>query len=142
MKTMIACAAVGLGALLCSPAPSHAASRVTITGEVVDTWCSVAGIMFGYGTAHHQCAVWCAIGGIPVSIHGDDGKTYMVLRIEEDDVTVANPRIVRIQTHKVTVDGDLVQRDGVNYLIVSKVADDKGIVNLTQDEYGVQPFGE
>jgi hypothetical protein len=98
--------------------------------------------MFGYGTAHHQCAVWCAIGGIPVSIHGDDGKTYMVLRIEEDDVTVANPRIVRIQTHKVTVDGDLVTRDGVNYLIVSKVADDKGVVNLTQDEYGVQPFGE
>ena len=63
--------------------------------------------MFGYGTAHHQCAVWCAIGGIPVSIHGDDGNVYVVLRIEGDDASVANPRIVTIQTHQVTVDGDL-----------------------------------
>ena len=41
-----------------------------------------------------------------------------------------------------TVDGDLHVRDGVNYLLVTKVADDKGVVNMTQDEYGVQPFGE
>jgi hypothetical protein len=117
-------------------------TRVTVTGEVVDTWCSVSGIMFGYGTAHHQCAVWCAIGGIPVSINGTDGKVYVVLRIEGDDGSVANPRVVTIQTHKVTVDGDLYERDGVRYLLVSKVADDNGIVNMTQDEYGVQPFGE
>jgi hypothetical protein len=137
-------AAILLAAVFVAVVPSvaRAADRVTVTGEVIDTWCAVSGIMFGYGTAHHQCAVWCAIGGIPVSIAGDDGKTYMVLRVEEDDDSVANPRIVRIQTHQVTVDGDLVQRDGVNYLIVSKVADDMGIVNLTQDEYGVQPFGE
>ncbi len=28
------------------------------------------------------------------------------------------------------------------YLIVTQVADDQGIVNLTHDEYGVQPFGD
>ncbi len=115
--------------------------RVQVTGEVVDTWCAVTGIMFGFGTAHHQCAVWCAIGGIPVSIRDDAGDFYMVLRIEEDDVSVANPRIVTIQTHQVTVDGDLVERDGVKYLLVSKVADDKGVINLTHDEYGIVPFG-
>ena len=142
MRRLAFASAVAALAMGCPTAPSAAATRVTVTGEIVDTWCSVSGIMFGYGTAHHQCAVWCAIGGIPVSIAGDDGKTYMVLRIEEDDQSVSSPRVVRIQTHTVTVDGDLVQRAGVNYLIVSKVADDKGIVNLTQDEYGVQPFGE
>jgi hypothetical protein len=47
---------------------------------------------------------------------------------------------VTIQTHQVTVDGDLYVRDGVNYLIVHKVADDKGVVNLTHKEHGVQPF--
>jgi len=71
---------------------------------------------------------------------GRDGKTYMVLRVEGDDTSVANPKIVSIQTHEVTVDGDLYVRDGVNYLLVNKVADDKGIINLSHKEHGVQPF--
>ena len=97
--------------------------------------------MFAEGTAHHQCAVWCAVGGIPVSIKGDDGQVYMVLRIEDED-PVGNPRVIDIQSHRVTVDGDLYKRDGVNYLIVTQVAEDGGVVNLTHDEYGIQPFGE
>lgn len=120
----------------------EAAERVHVTGELVDTWCSVSGIMFAYGTAHHQCAVWCAVGGIPVSIKAPDGTFYMVLRLDGDDTSVANPRLVDIQTHEVTVDGDLYRRDGVNYLLVDQVASDGGIVNLTHEEYGVVPFGE
>jgi anaerobic selenocysteine-containing dehydrogenase len=117
------------------------AKRVHVTGELIDTWCYVTEIMYSVGTAHHQCAVWCAVGGVPVSVLGEDGKVYVVLRVEDDGTNVANDRLVRIQTHKVTVDGDLYQRDGVSYLIVTQVADDKGIVKLTHDEYGVQPFG-
>lgn len=136
----LALCAAGAGAPVANAAAAPA--RVTVTGEIVDTWCYITEIMYSVGTAHHQCAVWCAIGGIPVSILGDDGTVYMVLRIEGDDTSVANPTIVTIQTHKVTVVGDLYQRDGVNYLIVAKVADDQGIVNLTHEDYGVQPFGE
>jgi hypothetical protein len=136
----------GLGAfgaaLVAGGVSAHAAARVQVTGELLDTWCAVSGIMYGFGTAHHQCAVWCALGGIPVSIRDSAGRTYMILRIEGDDATVSNPRIARIQTHEVVVDGDHVERDGVNYLIVTRIADDKGVVNMTQDEYGVQPFGE
>lgn len=123
-------------------AVTSAPARVTVTGEIIDTWCYVTEIMFAEGTAHHKCAVWCAVGGIPVSILGEDGNVYMVLRIEGDDTSVANPKLVTIQTHKVTVDGDLYERDGVKYLIVNQVADDQGIVNLTHEEYGIQPFGE
>lgn len=127
--------------LLGSAMPTVAAERIQVTGEIVDTWCSITGIMFAYGTAHHQCAVWCAAGGIPVSIKSADGTFYMVLKIEDDATSVANPTILKVQTHNVTVDGELHKRDGVNYLFVSKVADDKGIVNMTHDEYGVVPFG-
>ncbi len=116
--------------------------RVSVTGEIIDTWCYVTEIMYSEGTAHHQCAVWCAVGGVPVSILGEDGQVYMVLRVEGDDTSVSNPKIVEIQTHKVTVDGDLYKRDGVNYLLVNHVADDQGIVNLTHEDYGIQPFGE
>lgn len=123
-------------------APAVAETRVQVTGELVDTWCAVTGIMFAYGTAHHQCAVWCAVGGIPVSIRDAEGNFYMVLRLGDDDVSVANPKLVTIQSHQVTVDGELFERDGVKYLLVDAVADDKGIVNLTHDENGIVPFGE
>ena len=51
-------------------------------------------------------------------------------------------RLVTIASHQVTVEGDLWRRDGVNYLLVDRVADDKGVVNLTHAEYGIVPFGE
>ncbi len=115
--------------------------RVTITGEVIDTWCYITEVMFAEGSAHHQCAIWCAVGGIPVSILGDDGQVYMVLRVEDDDTSVAAPSVLRIQSHHITVIGDLYRRDGTNYILVTSVEDDQGVVNLTHDEWGVVPFG-
>lgn len=136
-------AAVGLLALMIATASTAAPPmRVTVTGEVVDTWCYVTEIMYSVGTAHHQCAVWCALGGIPVSVLGEDGKVYVVLKVEDEETNVASPRLIQIQSHMVTVDGDLYERDGVNYLIVTQVADDQGIVKLTHEEYGIQPFGD
>jgi hypothetical protein len=115
--------------------------RIQIKGELIDTFCTVSEIMFASGTAHYQCAVWCAVGGIPVSVRAEDGEIYMILRIEEDDTSVSNPRLVRIQGHEATVDGELIRRDGVNYILVTTVADDKGVVKLTHTEHGIQPFG-
>ena len=143
MKYFLGVVAAALAALTTTlPALASTPDRVRVTGEIVDTWCYVTEIMDAEGTAHHQCAVWCAVGGIPVSILGEDGNVYMVLKVEGDGDNVANPRIVKIQSHKVTVDGDLYVRDGVRYLVVTQVADDHGIVKLTHEEYGIQPFGE
>ncbi len=97
--------------------------------------------MFAEGTAHRQCAVRCTVGGIPVSTKSDDGQVYMVLRIEGED-PVDNPRVIDIQSHRVTVDGDLYRRDGFNYPIMTQVAEDGGGVNLTHEEYGIMLFGE
>jgi hypothetical protein len=137
-----AAALAAMAMALAGPTAATAAERVRVRGELVDTWCSISGIMYAYGTAHHQCAVWCAVGGIPVSIRADDGTFYMVLKLEGDTQSVANPKLVTIQGHQVTVDGDLHARDGVNYLLVDEVATDQGIVNLTHGEYGIVPFGE
>ncbi len=116
--------------------------RVSVTGEIIDTWCNVTMIMFAEGSGHFQCAVWCAAGGIPVSIKDEDENVYVVLRIEGEDTNVAAPSILRIQAHQVTVEGDLIERDGVKYLLVTQVADDKGIVNLSHEDVGIQPFGK
>ena len=66
----------------------------------------------------------------------------MVLKLGTDDTSVANPAILRIQSHKVTVDGSVYDRDGIKYLVVNKVIDDSGIVNQTHDDYGIQPSGD
>ncbi len=134
-------AAVLLAIGLAGPALAQDGARVTVTGEIADSWCTVSGLMFAKGSAHHQCAVWCALGGIPVAIRDAQGALYLVLRIGDDSDSVANPRIARLMAHEVSVDGELLERDGVKYLLVDKIADDKGVINLTHDEHGIQPFG-
>ncbi|MGL5114931.1 MAG: hypothetical protein ACRC7G_15070 [Beijerinckiaceae bacterium] len=122
--------------------PAVAQTRVKLSGELVDTFCMVTGIMFSSGSAHYQCAVWCAVGGIPVSLKTADGEIYLVLRIEEDEANISNPKLFRIMGHDATVDGELIERDGVKYILVTQVADDKGLIKLTHDEHGIQPFGQ
>lgn len=139
LKTILLAAALTAG--LCASALAAKGERVKLTGEVIDTWCYITEIMFAEGSAHHLCALWCAAGGIPVGILGDDGKVYMVLKIEDDGNNVANPSVLKIQSHQVSVDGDLYVRDGINYLVVNQLRDDKGIVKINHDEWGIQPEG-
>lgn len=135
-------AVLALAAAVATPALAAKGERVKVTGEVIDSWCYITEIMFSEGSAHHQCALWCAAGGIPVGILGDDGKVYMVLKVEDDATSVANPAILEIQSHQVTVDGELYERDGLNYLVVNQVVADEGIVKVNHEEWGIQPFGE
>ncbi len=136
--TMAAAAA----ALWLTAAQAAAPQRVEVTGEVIDSWCYITEIMYPEGTAHHQCALWCAAGGIPVGILGDDGEVYLVLKMGDDTTSVANPTVLDIQSHRVRVDGDLYLRDGMKYLLVDRIITDQGIVNQTHQEFGIQPFGE
>jgi hypothetical protein len=125
--------------------PAHADSgptRVKLTGEIIDSWCQVSGIMgIGTGSAHHQCAIWCATGGVPIGIQGTDGKAYILLKVDDGD-TVGNPTLIDIQTDQVVVDADAYERDGVNYLIVRKILENGGIVLKNDKDYGIVPFGE
>src|SRR5713101_7868165 len=106
--------------------------RIKVAGEIIDSWCQLTGIMGpALGTAHHQCAVWCAVGGVPVGIQGDDGKIYILLKVDGEAGLVGNPTIVDIQTDRVVADADHYERYGVNYLVVTKVLENHGIVNLT-----------
>ena len=147
MKKVVAALAVGiLLPGIGSAAAATSAERVQVTGEVMDTWCYTSEIMGGsdavLGSAHHQCAVWCAAGGIPVGILSDDGQVYMVLKLGDDDTSNANPKILAIQSDRVTVDGELYKRDGINYLLIDQIVSNDGIVNKSHEDYGVIPaFG-
>ena len=121
-----------------TPAPK----RVTVTGEIIDSWCYLSEIMYAQGSAHHQCAIWCARGGVPVGILGEDEKVYVVLMVQSDPAVLESQGIMKVQTNKVTVEGNLYERDSVNYLAIDKIVDNAGIVNDNHDEFDIQPFGE
>ena len=132
-------------ALNVSPALATA-KRVQVQGEIIDTWCYISEIMGGseavLGSAHHQCAVWCAAGGIPVGLLSESGDIYMILKLGDSDVSNANPRILEIQSSRISVDGDLHERDGIKYLLIDPIVSNEGIVNRSHEDYGVIPaFG-
>lgn len=138
---------VALGIGLASSAPAMAADapapkRITVTGEIIDSWCLLSEIMYAQGSAHHQCAVWCARGGVPVGILGEDEQVYVVLKMQDDPAVLENPGIMKVQTNKVTVEGNLYERDSVKYIAIDKIVDNQGIVNHTHEEFDIQPFGE
>ena len=129
-------------ALLAGPALAADGERIKVTGEVIDTWCYFSGVMGGpeavTGSAHHTCALWCAAGGIPVGLLAEDGTVYMVLKWE-GNANVAGDTLLSVQSHEITADGIVHERDGIKYIIVEKVVSDAGITNLNHDDLGVTP---
>lgn len=132
------------GLLACLAAPALAAGeRVQLTGEAIDTWCYFSGVMGGpdavVGSAHHTCALWCAAGGIPIGLLAEDGTVYMVLKWEGDAAVTGGDALLEVASDRLTVDGVLHVRDGVNYVIVDRVVANEGITNRNHEDYGVTP---
>ncbi len=140
-KSILAAACASLG--FAGPALAAEGERVQVTGEIIDTWCYFSGVMGGpdavTGSAHHTCALWCSAGGIPVGLLGEDGEVYMVLKIEGDDQSASGDTQLRLASHEIVADGMLYKRDGLNYLVVDEVVEDRGITKLNHEDYGVIP---
>lgn len=117
--------------------------RVTVTGEFIDTWCYMSGVMGGtdavVGSAHHTCALWCSAGGIPVGILGEDGTVYMVLKVAQNAQTNGDPMLLEMASQTVTADGLMYKRDGLTYIVVNEIVDVSGITNQSHEDYGTVP---
>jgi|GEM_PF-371009 len=126
--------------------PAQAAGggeHVQVTGEIMDTWCYLSGVMgeadSTLGTAHHTCAMWCAAGGIPIGLRTDDGEIYMVLKLEGAGTADGSPAVLEIQSDRITADGMAYERNGMKYLIVEKIVSNEGITNASHEDYGLVP---
>lgn len=132
-----------LAIALASPAFAADGERVTVRGELIDTWCYFSGVMGGpdavVGSAHHTCALWCSAGGIPVGLLADDGQVYMVLKIEGSDTTNGGDTLLTLASDTITADGLVYRQDGLNYIVVEKVVSNEGITRLTHEDYGPVP---
>ena len=131
---------MGLFAL---PALAAEGERITVTGEIIDTWCYYSGVMGGpdsvVGSAHHTCALWCSAAGILIGLLAEDGTVYTILKLGAQDNATGGDTALRLASHTVTADGMFYARDGINYIIVEEVLEDFGIVNLTHEDYDVVP---
>lgn len=129
--------------LAAMPAFAAEGTRVQVKGEMIDTWCYYSGVMGSpesvTGTAHHTCALWCSAGGIPVGLLAEDGTVYMVLKIEDEDQSAGGDTQLSLASHTIEADGMLYERDGLKYLVVSKIVSDLGITNQNHDDYGPVP---
>lgn len=138
-----ALAAFGLTMIASLPALAAEGKRIEVKGELIDTWCYFSGVMGGpdavVGTAHHTCAMWCAAGGIPVGLLGEDGEVYMVLKLPGDDAANGGDTFLTLTNDTIEAEGMAYERDGINYLVVSKVISNEGIPNQTHEDYGVVP---
>lgn len=142
-RTITQLCAVVIGGFPMMVSAASEGERVMIKGELIDTWCYFSGVMGGpdavVGSAHHTCAMWCSAGGVPVGLLGEDGQVYMVLKIEADDGSNGGDAQLSMASDTVTVDGLVYHRDGLNYIVISKIIQNDGITQLTHADYGVVP---
>ncbi|NNE51657.1 MAG: hypothetical protein HKN30_04565 [Sulfitobacter sp.] len=132
-----------LAALTALPAWASEGERITVTGEIIDTWCYYSGVMGGpdavVGSAHHTCALWCSASGIPIGLLTEDGTVYTVLNLGPQDNATGGDTALTLASHTVTAEGMFYARDGINYIVVERVVSDMGITNLSHEDYDVVP---
>ncbi|GEM_PF-3306557 len=98
------------------------ATPVTISGEVVDTWCYASQTMGpGKGPSHKPCALACAYGGVTLGILEDrTDKLYVAAKSSEPYQGCQELLIPYVGDH-VTITGWLAERGGCRILKVKTV---------------------
>jgi len=113
--------AVGLGlTLLLGTATLATADEkgVSVTGEVIDTFCYAG--MGAKGPGHKQCGIDCAKKGIPVGLL-EKGSEKIHILLPTKDKTALPDDVVSKMGETVTVTGHAYTKGGVAFLTVESV---------------------
>jgi len=86
-----------------------------ISGELVDTFCYANSQIAG--EAHAECARKCIRKGVPAGIVDEKTHRLYVLLPPVDAEALPDALIDRAG-HRVTIEGDLLERDGATFLTV------------------------
>lgn len=116
MKTLLGLAFAAM--IAASPAFAHEGEKEKlasdetkkITGEVLDLACYVD--HGATGDKHEGCAKKCIEGGLPVGLKADDGKTYLLI----GEHVPLNKELAAHAGKKITVEGKVASRDGINLI--------------------------
>lgn len=89
----------------------------TIKGEILDMSCYMD--HDALGESHKKCAQGCLDKGLPAGILGEDGQVYLL--VEDHDASDAYKTALQHAAEKITVSGTVVNKNGVQSLIVKEV---------------------
>ncbi len=95
-----------------------AADSVTVTGEVVDTYCY--GLMGAKGESHRSCGISCAKAGIPMGLL-QDGTDKLYVLLPNKDNSPLPPAVMDKMGRKATITGKIYQKGGSQFLTVESV---------------------
>lgn len=121
--TKSAIAGLGLALLVATATVATADMKggekdVSVTGEVIDTFCY--GTMGAKGTGHKQCGVDCAKKGIPVGLL-EKGSEKVHILLPTKDKTALPDDVINKMGETVTVTGHPYTKGGVAFLTVESV---------------------
>ncbi len=94
------------------------AQSVTVTGELIDTFCYAA--MGAKGESHRQCAVDCVSKGIPAGILQDGTDKVYVLLPAKDKSPLPKTVMDKVG-RKATITGRVYSVGGTQFLTVDSI---------------------
>ncbi|MCO5236355.1 MAG: hypothetical protein M9933_08810 [Chitinophagaceae bacterium] len=104
-------------AVAATAATNVATGPQTITGEILDMSCYMD--HDALGESHKKCAQGCLDKGLPAGILGENGQVYLL--VEDHDASDAYKTALQHAAEKITVSGTVVNKNGVQSLIVKEV---------------------
>lgn len=93
--------------------------KVTVTGEVVDTYCYT--LMGAKGMSHKQCAIDCAKKGIPVGLLEKGTNNLYILLPNKDKAPVPEAAINKCGEEGTVITGKKYVAHGISFLTVESV---------------------
>lgn len=95
---------------------------VTITGEVVDTWCYASQTMgIGRGPGHKPCGLGCALGGVTLGILEDGTEKLYIAAKSSQPYKGCQDLLAPLMAEHVVVNGWLAERGGCRILKIKSV---------------------
>ena len=101
----------------CAPFAAILFVLVTITGELVETYCWLThGVG---GAAHAKCGIECAKRGVPVAVYDAVSRKVYVLMPGHNTKTLP-PQLIEAMGKPVTITGEMTARGGSTFLAVQQ----------------------
>lgn len=119
MRNLFLTLAVALGAIAWVAADET--KKGSETGEVVDMACYMG--HGASGKAHAKCGQACLLGGMPAGLLKSDGTVTLLLSNHGNAKSEkAMKSLAKLAGDQVMVSGDMVNRGGMNAIVVESVA--------------------
>lgn len=95
-----------------------AAEKVTITGEIIETYCYA--LMGAKGESHRQCGIECVQKGIPAGLL-EDGTNKVYVLLPNKDRAPLPKAVIDKMARKVTITGKTYATGGSQFLTIESI---------------------